>query len=161
MYLHLRFIAALLGGLLAIPQAPMPGRADATASMTIRAEINRHTSLRVSSSELRFDVTSPDDTPATVVDFTAGARTYRGGHVVLTVEPDGAMESPQRGPAADAVVVYQGEGGNIGTLSAGGPQVVARWIGSEVRSGRVSFALHGARIPGTYSLSLKFVLSTP
>ncbi len=69
MHLHLRFIAALLGGLLGMPPAPMPGRADATANIDwfarnqqahvvarvlIRASVRRHRSRRHASNPCRL-----------------------------------------------------------------------------------------------------------
>jgi hypothetical protein len=157
-----RFIGVLLGSLLAMGQAPMPGRANATAPVAIRADFGSHTSLRVSSSQVQFDVADPLTPPTSVIDFTAAARTVRGGEVLLTAEPLGGVQAPGSGPAAqDLTVLYEGEGGNSGVVSQAGPHVVGRWIGSDVRKGRVSFTLRGAQAAGVYSLSVKFVLSAP
>ncbi len=162
MHLKARFIGLLLGSLLAMGQAPMPGRASASGVVGIRADFSSYTSLRVSSSQLRFDVADPLTNPTATVEFTAAARTVRGGEVLLSVEPVGGVQSPESGPAAqDVTVRYEGEGGNSGTLSQAGPHVVGRWIGSNVRQGRVSFTLRGAQAAGVYSLSVKFVLSAP
>lgn len=159
---NVRFIGVLLGSLLAMGQAPIPGRASASGTVTIRANLENRTSLRVSSSQLRFEVVDPLSAPTAVVDFTAMARTIRDGKVLLTVEPIGSIEAPQGGPASpDVTVLYQAEGGNSGALSQAGPHVAQVWIGSGVREGRVSFSLRGAQAAGVYVLSLKFVLSAP
>ena len=158
--LNVRFIGVLLGGILAMGQAPIPGRANATGYVTFQADFKSHTSLRVSSSELRFDVAAPDETPRATIDFTASGRTYSGGEVLLTVEPAGGLQSPEGGPASAGSVAFEGAAGTSGTLSPG-PHVVGHWMGSGVRSGAVSFTLRGAQAPGVYVQSLKFVLSTP
>ena len=161
MRLNGRFIGVLLGGLLAMGQAPMPGRANASGMVTVRADFSRHTSLHVSTSQLVFRVDRPGGIPRAIVDFTAAARTRRDGEVLLTVEPVGTMQMPEGGVAPNLVVAYEGEGGCLGALSGAGPHVVARWAGSGMRPGRVLFALLGAHRPGVYSLSVKFVLTAP
>jgi len=161
MYLYASpFIAATVVSLLGT-QAPMPGRADTTVTVTMRAVFNSHTSLRVSSSQLRFEVPDTLATPRAFIEFSAAARTYTGAQVVLTVEAVGSVQPPAGGPSADLVVGYEGEGENAGTLSEAGPHVAGRWTGSGVRQGRVMFTLLGATAPGTYLLPLKFVLSAP
>jgi len=161
MYLHAsRLIAAMVVSLLGT-QAPMPGRADATATVTMRAVFNSYTSLRVSSSQLRFEVPDTLAAPRVFIEFSGAARTRTGAQVVLSVEAVGAIQPPAGGPSADLVVGYEGEGENAGTLSEAGPHVAGRWTGSGVRQGRVLFTLVGATVPGTYLLPLKFVLSAP
>jgi len=161
MYLHAtQFIAATLVSLIGA-QAPMPGGADTTRVVSVSAVFQSHTSLRVSASELRFDITDPASVPSVSIDFSAAARTYRNGDVVLTVEAAGSIDAPVGGPSADLAVGYRGDGDNAGTLSEAGPHVAGRWTGSGVRQGRVSFTLRGATVPGTYSLPLRFVLSAP
>src|SRR5512133_3344147 len=109
MRLHFRFVGVVLGGLLAMGQAPIPGRAASSGAVVLRAEFRSYTSLRVSSSLVQFDVTDALTPPTAVVDFTAAARTIRGGGVVLTVETDGEIQSPEHGPAArDLTVTYEG-----------------------------------------------------
>jgi hypothetical protein len=163
MYLRVRFIGLLLGSLLAMGQAPMPGRASASAVVGIQANFSSRTSLRVSSSHVQFEVADPLVSPTFVIDFTAAARTIRGGEVQLTVEPIGSVQTADRGgPAApDLTVLYEGEAGNSGTLSQAGPHVVGRWIGSNARQGRVWFTLCGAQAAGVYTMAVKFVLSAP
>lgn len=161
MVVQSRLIVAVLAGLLGMAQAPMPGRVDATATWTMSAEVQNHTSLRVSSSEVHFDVAGTLDTSRTSIDFSAAARTHGGGEIVLTVESLGTVQSPESGPSASLIVGYEGEGGRSGTLSEGGPHVVRRWMESGLREGRILFTLQGATVPGVYSLSLKFVLSAP
>ncbi len=155
-----RFIGLLVAGLLAMGQARMPGTTSASGTVAVHAQFDSHTSLRLSSSELRFEVVDPA-TPATAtVDFTAAARTSRGGEVSLSVKRVGAVRRPESSRfAGDLTVDYAGENGAAGTLSEPGPQVVGRWIGSGVREGRISFTLRGAPEPGVYSVSVKFDLS--
>jgi hypothetical protein len=161
MRLNARFIGVLVGSVLAMGQAPMPGRASA-ATVTIRAEFSSRTSLHVSSSLVQFDVADPLIWQTKVIHFSAFARTIPGGEVLLTMEPVGGVQAPERGPAAqDLSVLYEGEGGNSGTASEAGRHVVGRWTGSGVREGHVSFTLRGAQAPGVYALSVKFVLSAP
>ncbi len=127
----------------------------------MHAEFRSHTSLNVSTSQLRFEIGDAKDTPRAAIEFAAAARTYQGGEVLLTVDPIRTIHSPQGGPSANLGIGYEGEGGISGTLSEAGPHVVGRWVGSGMRPGRVLFALHGADAPGVYLLSLKFVLSAP
>jgi hypothetical protein len=164
MHLHAtRFIAAILVSLTVVQigaQAPM-GRADSTRVVSLSLVLQNHTSLRVSVSEARFDVTNPMSIPTVSIDFSAAARTHKDGDVVLTVEAAGSIDAPAGGPSADLAVGYVGEGDNAGTLSDAGPHVAGRWSGSGLREGRVSFTLRGATAAGTYLLPLRFVLSAP
>jgi hypothetical protein len=165
MYLQAtRFIVATLVTLIGAQvgaQAPMLGRADAMRVLTVSAVFHSHTSLRVSASELRFDITDPSSVPTVSIDFSAAARTYGNADVVLTVEAAGSIDARVGGRSADLAVGYRGDGDNAGTLSEAGPHVAGRWTGSGVRQGRVSFTLRGATVRGTYSLPLRFVLSAP
>jgi hypothetical protein len=161
MYLLDRFIVAMLAGLAGMPQGPAPGRSAATAAIILRAEFKSHTSLRVSSSQLRFEIADTLDIPRVAIEFSAAARTYRDGEVALTVEPVGSLQGPDSGPPADLMVQYDAEGGRAGSLSDAAPHVVGQWVGGGVREGRVWFTLRGARAPGVYVLALKFALSAP
>ena len=157
-----RLIGVVIGSVLAMGQTPMPGRASAVATVSIRADFGSRTSLHVSSSLVQFEVADSVTRQTKVIHFSAAARTIREGEVLLTLEPVGGVQAPERGPAAqDLSVLYEGEGGNSGTASDAGRHVVGRWTGSGVRGGQVSFTLRGAETPGVYSLSVKFVLSAP
>ncbi len=139
---------------------PVTAAADDVKGVTVRVNIRTATSLRVSSSLLRFDVSDPAS-PATVeIQFAAGGRTYKGGDVVLTVEAAGTVETPDGVRSQDLAIGYEGEG-QAGTLAAAAPSTAGRWMGSGFRQGRVLFTLRGATVPGTYQLPVKFALSTP
>ncbi len=159
MFLKARSIVAvvLVLGCLAAPLAAAP--AD-NRPVTVRMRVESATRLRVSSSVLTFEVSDPASPPTVPVEFSAGARTYQGGEVLLTVEPSGTLETPNGRPSQKVAIGYQGEG-QAGTLAAGGPSTAGRWVGSGLREGRLLFTLRGAVAPGTYSLPVKFVLSTP
>ena len=134
---------------------------SATATVSVRAEFGARTALRLSSDVLRFDVASPTEEALAVVDFSAAARTRSGGEVVLSVEPLGT-----RGPggAADVEtsVSFRGDASGVlsGDLQSAAPTAAARWQGSGVRQGRLTFALRAAAA-GQYEVPVRFVLSTP
>jgi hypothetical protein len=135
----------------------------AASSVAVSAQFSSRTSLRVSTDLLRFDVADPDRSATAAVEFSAGARTYSGAEVVLSVEPLRAVEGP--GGAADDVpssVSFSGEGAGTmaGALSSSSPSVAGRWLGSGLRQGRVVFALR-AGLSGSYSVPVRFVLSAP
>ncbi len=126
----------------------------------LQVNVGSHTDLRVSTSELRFEVIDRTNPPEIPVDYSAAARTRQDGEVVLTVESLGVRTS-ENVPAPGLVVAYGGVGLKEGTLAVAGPRVVGTWTGSGVRPGRVIFSLLGATKPGVYLLSLKFNLSAP
>ena len=131
------------------------------ADLTVCVQVRPQTSLRVSSAVLRFEVSPATPSPHVLVEFRAAARTARQGVTLLVVTPTGALQGPS---GADVAVVFTGagEGSASGFLSVtGGPQVVARWTGSGVRQGRLTFMLSGAVVPGWYVLPLDFALTTP
>lgn len=164
-----RPLVVLLFGFLTLPAAvlagpvPVPGPSPqaagryATGAVTIRADLSSHTSLRISSADLRFEVSEPGKAVRTAIDFTAAARTEVGGDVVLTIEPDGAVEAPANVQAVALAVALAGDGGTLGTE----PRVAGKWSGSGVRHGRLEFTLSGAPAPGVYRVPVKFVLSAP
>ena len=128
----------------------------ATSTVTVSAEFTTVTSLKVSSQSLQFG--SGADQPAVaVVEYSAGARTRQGGEVLLIVEPLASIAS---GDAADPVL-FSGEGvGAIhGVLSLDAPTPVARWSGSGLRKGRLTFT--SAARGGGESIPVRFVLSAP
>jgi hypothetical protein len=134
----------------------------ATRALTLQASFSSHSSLRVSSSLLSFDVADPRAEAQTSVEFSAAARTRLDGEVVLTVEAGGAFDAPAGASASALEVVYQQEGGGQGgTLSGQGPGIAGRWVGSGVRQGRVVFTLRGASASGRYTMPVRFVLSLP
>jgi len=138
--------------------AASPGE-DAVATLTMNATVRSRTSLRVSSSELRFDVLGAASAPTVLVDFFAAARAQRDADVVLTVEAVGSVQFPPGGAPPNPLVSFQGEGGQSGPVAEGMPRILGAWKGSGVHQGRVSFTLQGATVAGTYVLHLRFVLS--
>jgi len=132
------------------------GADSTTSTVAVVAGFGTRTSLKVSGEILQFAVSDPDAPAVTVIEFSAGARTQAGAEVMLTVE---------RLPGPDcleaAAVTFRGEGpGTVaGTLGAAGPIPVARWIGSGLRTGRLTFLLRAGA--GTYNLPIRFVLSAP
>jgi len=129
----------------------------ATSTVTVSAEFTTVTSLKVSSQSLQFVESGADQPAVAVVEYSAGARTRQGGEVLLIVEPLASIAS---GDAADPVL-FSGEGvGAIhGVLSLDAPTPVARWSGSGLRKGRLTFT--SAARGGGESIPVRFVLSAP
>ena len=129
----------------------------ATSTVTVSAEFTTVTSLKVSSQSLQFVQSGPDQPAVAVVEYSAGARTRQGGEVLLIVEPPASSAS---GDAADPVS-FSGEGvGAIhGVLSLDAPTLVARWSGSGLRKGRLTFA--SSTRGGGEGIPVRFVLSAP
>ena len=135
---------------------------SATASITVTAEFASRTSLRVSSQLLRFDVNSPEEPGVAAIDFSAGARTRNGGEVLLTIEPLRAVKGPGGAADVESSITFAGTGNGLitGTLQQSAAVVAGRWNGSGLRTGRLTFALRAA-VSGSYTLPVRFVLSTP
>jgi hypothetical protein len=131
----------------------------ATNTVTLQVSLSSHSSLRVSSSTLRFEVTGAGVT-TTSLEFWAAARTRSGGEVVLTVQPVGPVQRPDGAPA-DPLSVACDQDGERGTLSDDGPQTIGRWVGGGLRQGRVVCTLRGATHQGSYTVPVKFMLSVP
>jgi hypothetical protein len=131
-------------------------------SVTVSVQIASRTSLKVSAQLLQFDVTDPDREAVATVDFSAGARTRQGEEIVLTLEPMRAIEGPGGAADVDTMLRFSGDGDATlsGSVHPAMPTVAGRWMGSGLRTGRVSFGLR-APVPGTYSVPVRFVLSTP
>ena len=133
-----------------------------TAVVQAHATIGTRTSLTVSSEQLQFVVTEPDQASVATIDFVAGARTQPGGEVVLTIETARGLEGPGGAADVDASITFaaEGEGTLAGTMTAATPVVAGRWTGSGRRSGRLSFSLR-ASAPGAYTMPVRFILSAP
>jgi hypothetical protein len=142
--------------------APRPAAAEEAASATVAvsARFSTRTSLKVSSQFLQFDLRPGDEAATGVVEFSAGARTYAGGEVVLTVEALEHVTGPEGAGAVAHSVTFAADGGNAGELRQSAPCIAARWIGSGLRNGRVTFTLRSS-VAGSYSVPLRFVLSAP
>ena len=134
----------------------------ATGNVSVTANFAARTSLKVSSHLLKFDVTQPGVSATAAIEFTAGARMPSGSDVVLTVEPLRGLDGPGGAADVDTDISFSGEGDGLtaGALSSAAHAVVGRWQGSGLRTGRVVFTLR-ANAAGSYSLPVRFVLSTP
>jgi len=152
-------LAALLVGFSATAAA-----AEDVASGNVSVNVNfaARTSLKVSSHLLQFDVTQAGATATAAIDFTAGARMPSGSDLVLTVEPLRSIDGPGGAADVETDLSFSGEGAGLmaGALSSSAHAVVGRWQGSGLRTGRVVFKLR-ANAAGSYSLPVRFVLSTP
>ena len=140
--------------LLASPPS-VKGAESTSSTVAVVAGFGTRTSLKVSGEILPFVVSDPDVPAVAVIEFSAGTRTQAGAEVLLTVERVPGPDCPE-----GAAVTFRGEGpGTVaGTLGAG-PARVARWTGSGLRTGRLTFLLRAGA--GTYNLPIRFVLSAP
>jgi hypothetical protein len=140
---------------------PLSASGPETASVLVTASFTSKSSLRVSTELLRFDAGESGEAQV-AVEFAAGARTRRGGEVVLTVEPVRAIVGPGGTADVETAVAFTGEGAGTqsGPLNPVSPSTAGRWTGSGLRTGRLVFALR-AEASGTYILPVRFVLSTP
>lgn len=156
-----RSIVVFCAGVLAMPM--MAVGQETRTTLTMAATVDSRTSLRVSSSHVRFDIVEGTPAEPAFVDFIVAARARADGDVVLTVEAVGRLERLSGGRSAGehVVVWFQGEGEHAGALTETTPQVAGAWKGSGVRHGRVAFRLLGAPVAAAYVQELKFVLSAP
>ena len=132
------------------------GAESKSSTVAVVAGFGTRTSLKGSSQILQFAVSNPDQPAVAVIEFSAGARTQTGADVLLTVERLPSMDCPD-----GAAVTFAGEGlgTRAGTLDPMAPTIAARWTGSGLRTGRLTFVLHAA--PGTYTIPVRFVLAAP
>jgi hypothetical protein len=147
---------------LALCARPAAAEDVATAHVTVNLNLAPRTSLRVSSRVLHFDVTRPGEPATAALEFTARARMGSGSDVVLTLEPDRGVEGPGGAADVETALTFTGEGQGMlaGSIEPALSTVVGRWQGSGVHEGRVLFTLR-ANAAGSYSLPVRFVLSTP
>jgi hypothetical protein len=139
-------------------QSSLRAQAVGTQTLILRTSVAPRTSLRVSTSRLRFDVAADGSVAGAAADYRAAARTAEREHVVLTIQPDGALEVPD-GSGTTGLAVLCGEEAGATPLTVGRPQVVGRWAGSGVRQGAISCRLQGATTPGSYLQPVKFLVS--
>ena len=134
----------------------------ATGTVAVTAQFNSRTSLTVSTHRLQFDLAAPGQPATASVDFSAGARTRTGGDVVLSVEPETGVEGPGGAADVESSMTFTGEGDAslTGEVRPTGASIAGRWTGSGLRTGRLVFALR-ASASGTYTVPMRFVLSTP
>jgi len=161
-------LVALVACALGLPAGTAVRASDQAIAVTrFQATIRPSTSLRVSDHLLVIDP-RPDGFDGPVVagsiDFRAAARTASGGEVVLTVEPLTSIDA-LGGGAADAptTIGFQGSGigAQDGVLREGRPETVARWAGSGLHTGRVTFVVRGPLTPQGASVPLRFLLTAP
>jgi hypothetical protein len=98
------------------------------------------------------------------IEFRAAARTARHSEVVLTVEPMSTLDALGNGAAGPQPAVGflgSGERARNGVLRAGQPAEVARWVGSGLHAGRVTFVVRGSVRPQGASVPLRFLLALP
>jgi hypothetical protein len=151
-------LVAVLAGL-ATAAGTAPATAEiVTVSVPVTVTVCSRTSLKVSSDTLRFDAGAAGADASASVDFSAAGRTARDGELVLSVEPLGGGDRP--GGGEPITFVGSGEGTRSGALRPDSPTVAARWIGSGLRTGTLTFSWRPAA-PGSYAVPLRFVLSTP
>lgn len=157
---HSRLLLSVLA--LALCASTAAAEEVANGNVTVSLTVAPRTSLKVSSRVLHFDVTQPGSVATAAMEFTAGARMASGSDVVLTVEPMRGLDGP--GGAADVETdlsfVGEGDGMLAGSIAIAQSTIVGRWQGSGLREGRLIFRLR-ANAAGTYSLPVRFVLSTP
>jgi hypothetical protein len=134
----------------------------ATGNVVVTAQFATRTSLTVSTRLLHFDVTVPGEPATVAVDFSAGARTPSGAEVVLSVEPLLGLQGPGGAADVEAELSFSGigDGAASGVMDARRPAIAGKWVGSGLRTGRLVFALR-ASASGSYSLPVRFVLTTP
>lgn len=139
---------------LCLSLAALAGVGQDISTHTLRATVSfaPRTSLTVSTSTLRFVVTEAGKPAYATLNFSAAARTIADGEVTLVMQ--------MARDAAGADVVLSISGGSDGVLVGERPDVqgvaAARWNGSGLREGHVTFALSAA--PGTYDFPLTFLL---
>ena len=145
------------------------GASDQSIAVTrFQANIRTSTSLRVSNHVLVISP-RPDagEAPlqAGAIEFRAAARTASDGEVILTVEPLVPLASLSGGGAGDSATTIafegSGDGAQSGALSDAHPETVARWVGSGLRTGRLTFTLRGPVSPQGATLPLRFLLAAP
>jgi hypothetical protein len=142
--------------------APAAASDVSTSMVAVNVLVSARTSLQVSSEMLQFVVPDGGSGAEAAVTFRAGARVDRTNDVVLTVEPVTALEGPGGAADVEGAVTFAGDGMGTtrGSLVPAGPTVAGRWHGSGLREGRLVFTLH-ASAGGSYTLPVRFVLSTP
>ena len=132
---------------MAAPVGVRRRRLSAATSVEVTAQFGSRTSLKVSTQLLQFDVRRRATSQPSIVDFSAAARTQHGGEVVLTVEPSGALRGPGGAADVETALTFSGDGTRHARRRAqpSSPSVAGRWIGSGLRTGRLTFALRAVR----------------
>jgi hypothetical protein len=135
--------------------------ADQVASVVATVRVTSRTSLTVSTSMLRFQVTDPSQPARATVEFDAGARVADRGEIVLTVEAIEPLHGPGGPFDGDGALTFSGAGdGTVSGALTTAPVQAARWHGSGHRRGVLTFEFRAAA-PGEYLVPVHFVLSAP
>ena len=136
--------------------------ADATASISVQAQVSGRTSLKVSTQSLQFDVATPSEAAIASVDFSAAARTHRDADVVFSIELARDIGASVGLYETGSTLIFSGEGDGTlsGVMGMTGSSVAARWTGSGRRTGRLVFALR-TLAAGSYAVPVRFVLTAP
>jgi len=140
---------------------------QAVAVTRFQATVRPGTSLRVSDHLLVIEPRPPGyegPVVAGTIEFRAAARTVSDGEVVLTVEPLTPIDAIGGGAAdVPTTIGFQGIGigAQDGVLRDGRPETVARWVGSGLHAGRVTFVVRGALTPQGATLPLRFLIAAP
>lgn len=156
--------AVLTCATLGLVIGPAPATGQQAVTVTIGATVRPATSLRLSASSLHVDA-APDPGPVVIgtIAFEAAARTRSAGDVVLTVESLRSIDDLAGGAAAGTVSIeFSGDGtGTVPGVLTTEAEVAARWVGSGVRRGTLTFTLQspGGVTGGT--LPLRFALAMP
>jgi hypothetical protein len=139
------FAPAVVGG---APAGQSP-TGISTATLQVAATFAPRSSVHPSSRVLTFHVTGASAEAS--MDFIAGARVPSGARVALIAELDATM------PGALSIVAGP-EGTVTGPIQPSAPTVVASWLGSGRRTGRLTFRL--ATAPGVYTVPVNVRLTT-
>jgi hypothetical protein len=139
---------------------------QAVAFVRFQATIRPSTSLRVSDHVVVIGPRPPGyegPVVAGTIAFRAAARTASNGEVLLTVEPLVPIDALAGSAAAPTTIGFQGSGIGVkdGVLRVGQPETVARWVGSGLHTGRVTFVMRGPGAPHGASVPLRFLLAAP
>ncbi len=139
------FAPAVVGG----APAGQPPSGISTATLQVAATFAPRSSVYPSTRVLTFHVTGTSAEAS--MDFIAGARVLAGTRVALIAEVDVTV------PGALSIVAGP-EGTVTGPILTSAPTVVASWLGSGRRTGRLTFRLDSA--PGIYAVPVNVRLST-
>lgn len=139
---------------------------QAVALVRFQAAVGPGTSLSVSDQRLLIEPgSSGRDVPVETgtIGFRAAARTSGDGDVVLTVEPLGTLQASAGSGDTATTISFLGRGAGVqdGVLRQGIPQTVARWVGSGVHRGSLTFVASGPLPQRGASVPLRFLLTAP
>jgi hypothetical protein len=168
-YRHTRLlIAAIAASGVCAALGAITAASDQSVAVTrFQATIRASTALHLSDDVLTIAPRVAGDhgpSSAGAIEFRAAARTARDGEVLLTVEPLVAIASLSGGAGDTATTIAfegSGDGAQSGRLSDARPETVARWVGSGLRMGRLTFTVRGPVSPHGATLPLRFVLTAP